>query len=496
MGFMGWKWKVLLILTLSLIPVVSFAAYHHEGEQDAGVFLSVYPDKAGTKLDSCILCHGGGQYTDSKGKTVNLGSCQWCHHIYGYDASGDIHKTLNSYGWDYLSYGRNAQALEAMKGLDSDNDTYLNEVEIAALRFPGDANDDPSKVVAPSRVFSLADLEKLPQVNQFMQMNAHKSTDFYAQYTGVSMERLLKKTLRVLPSATGIKVFAPDGWSQYHPLYADPDPLMYPVYGTYPAASFYYDVVADIAKNAGGWVDYKADSCAGRRDGDVIANDKPLKMILAYKRDGELLTPGVLTPENKLDGEGPFRMVPPQKNPGPPDQRSTASDQNVPWPFDNNADHNAGYSTRTATMVKVEPLPPGTTDIDSLEAGWEFVDEGKIIFYGAIDPTPTIKQKLNDLMATVKLLDPKSFKHKLLQSQFGLNLRNAKWFLASGHHQHAVTLLRNDTAPRVNGCQKRGKPDADDWVKDCTTQNQLYWTVNEVLVLLDLLLSPGEQTAN
>jgi len=129
-------------------------------------------------------------------------------------------------------------------------------------------------------------------------------------------------------------------------------------------------------------------------------------MILAYRRDGELLTPGVLTPENKLDGEGPFRMVPPQKNPGPPDQRSTASDQNVPWPFDNNADHNAGYSTRTATMVKVEPLPPGTTDIDSLEAGWKFVDEGKIIFYGAIDPTPTIKQKLNDLMATSSCLTP------------------------------------------------------------------------------------------
>jgi len=45
---------------------------------------------------------------------------------------------LNSYGWDYLNYGRNTQALEAMKGLDSDNDTYLNKVEIVALRFPGE----------------------------------------------------------------------------------------------------------------------------------------------------------------------------------------------------------------------------------------------------------------------------------------------------------------------------------------------------------------------
>jgi hypothetical protein len=33
----------------------------------------------------------------------------------------------------------------------------------------------------------------------------------------------------------------------------------------------------------------------------------------------------------------------------------------------------------------VEPLPEGTTDIDILEAGWNYVDQGKIIVYGAIN---------------------------------------------------------------------------------------------------------------
>lgn len=37
-----------------------FAAYHHEGENDASRFLGAYPDKAGTKLDNCNLCHKGG----------------------------------------------------------------------------------------------------------------------------------------------------------------------------------------------------------------------------------------------------------------------------------------------------------------------------------------------------------------------------------------------------------------------------------------------------
>jgi hypothetical protein len=488
MGFRIWKWGLSILLALCLLtPMGTFAAYHHEGEQDAGVFLTVYPDKAGTKLDSCNLCHSGGHYVDQKGKTVNLGSCQWCHYTYGYDKSGDISKTLNAYGVDYLSHGRNAEALEAIKSLDSDNDTYANQVEIAAIRFPGDANDDPSKVIAPSRVFSLADLEKLPQVNQFLLMNASKSTDFYAKYTGVSMEYLLKKTLRVLPSATGIKVFAPDGFSQYHPLDYDPDALLYQVYGTYPAASYYYDEEANIAKNTAGWVDYNASSCAGRSDGDIIKNPKPLRMMLAYKRDGNSLTTGTLTSANKLDGEGPFRVVPPQKAPGPPDQRSTATNQSVDWPYNASADHNAGFSTRTATIVKVEPLPSGTTDIDSLEAGWDFVDEGKIIFYGAIDPSATIKEKLDQLMATIESLDTSLFKSRLLKSQLRVNIRNAKWFFTSGHRDYAAKALKNDAAPRVDGCKQKGKPDANDWIKDCNTQNQIYWAVSEILVLLDIL---------
>ena len=112
-------------------------------------------------------------------------------------------------------------------------------------------------------------------------------------------------------------------------------------------------------------------------------------MLLAFKRDGEYLTPGVLNLQNKLDGEGPFRVVPPQKNPGPPDQRSTASKPTDPtvwvWPYNNANDHNAGFSSRTVTMIKVEPLPEGTTDINTLEAGWPYVEEKKILIYGAIN---------------------------------------------------------------------------------------------------------------
>jgi hypothetical protein len=48
-------------------------------------------------------------------------------------------------------------------------------------------------------------------------------------------------------------------------------------------------------------------------------------------------------------------------------------------------------------MIKVEPLPAGTTDVDTLEAGWNYVDQGKILLYGAIDPLDTLLLKMNVL---------------------------------------------------------------------------------------------------
>ena len=128
-------------------------------------------------------------------------------------------------------------------------------------------------------------------------------------------------------------------------------------------------------------------------------------MMLAFKRDGEYLTPGVLNLQNKLDGEGPFRVVPPQKKPGWPDQRSSSTNQNVIWPYDKNADHNAGFSSRTVTMIKVEPLPAGTTDINTLEAGWPYVDEKKIVIYGSIDPYPVdnLNRSLDSLIDAITI---------------------------------------------------------------------------------------------
>jgi hypothetical protein len=385
-----------LILVLGF-STMSFAAYQHEGEQDSSKFLAIYPQKAGTKLDSCATCHPGGSYVNSKGKSTTLGSCQWCHYSYGYDASGNIVDTLNNYGKDYFVNGRSQAAVQAIQGLDSDGDGFTNLAEINANRYPGNAGDDPSKIPAPFKVYTMSELQYLPQHTQFLLMNASRNDDEYVTYSGVPTEDLLTDA-GASSTATGITVYAPDGYSYSYPMGPDTDPSLYPVKGPYPAQPqdiiYYYNEQADIALNADGWADYSSPSNVGRTNGDLIVNPDGLKMILAFTREGGYLDPGILNDQNKLDGEGPFRVVPPQRVPSPPDQSSNASNQDVIWPYTENWDHNAGFSARTVTMIKVEPLPAWATDIDILEAGWNYVDEKKIIVYGDLDAAATLDPDL------------------------------------------------------------------------------------------------------
>lgn len=370
--------KIVFVVGLIMGALSVFAAYHHRGERDSANFLKAYPVKAGGKLDQCALCHSGGQLEKS-GTAVTLGSCQWCHFKFGYDMKGRVDQTLNEYGRDYLVHGRDAAAIVAIASLDSDHDGFANRDEIAADRFPGNPNDDPKKTAAPMRVYSRTQLEAFPQHKEFLLMNASKSGDEYAEYSGVSMETLLRDA-GILASAKGITVFAADGWSQYHPLRPLADPAMYPVFGTYPEAGYHF------SPQAVSWCDYSAPSCAGRKPGDVIHVPGGLLMLLALKKEGVSLAPAVLSRDNNLDGEGPYRVIVPQKAPSPPDQSSKAKAQDVCWPYQAAWDHNAGSSTRSVTMIRVEPLPPGTTDIDVREVGWGYIDEGKIVIYGAIAP--------------------------------------------------------------------------------------------------------------
>lgn len=362
-------------------------AYHHQGEQDAPQFLMAYPDKASTKLDDCVLCHRGNTYTTKKGNVVTESACQFCHAEYGYDGSGDIEATMNPFGVAYRDAGRNVAAFAAIEADDSDNDTYSNITEINALRYPGDPEDDPSKVAAPHIFLTRVEMETmLTPHEQFMLMNTSRGgesgKDYYITYTGFIMQELLEAA-GWTDNSTGVTVTAPDGFSFTYDRVSNETDTNYFIEGIYPQASFFYNAEAD-------WVDYSAPGCIGRTNGQLISVTNGLKMILAYKANGAYMEPAYQDDDDKLNGEGPFRAVPPQWNPGYPDRQATSDTPYAePWPYDPDeihTDHNAGFSARGVTAIRVDPLPEGTTEYDwrnsQTDGGWGLLEEEKIVIYG------------------------------------------------------------------------------------------------------------------
>jgi len=195
----------------------------------------------------------------------------------------------------------------------------------------------------------------------------------------------LLKSVGIRPEATQITVFAPDGFSKTFPIdVPDPQPAsdkyQYDVMGPYPYGEYF------------GGLDFVEYSFlpGNLAYGNTILDR--LYMLLAYLRDGDPLTKGKLVPDPKnpgrlvLDGEGPYRLIPPQKVAGSPDRSSTAAPVGDGWDYDRLKDHNSGDSVRSMTAIRVEPLPAGTTDFNWIEGGWNLVDQGKLVIYGAIDP--------------------------------------------------------------------------------------------------------------
>ena len=112
-----WFSKTRLAVLLIGVGIVFFspvgtatAAYHHMGEIDSGHFLSVFPDKAGTKLDSCNLCHSGGSYRPRRedGQPRKLSVVPLQVRTSKQSTPANLEATLNPYGLDYLLAGRSA----------------------------------------------------------------------------------------------------------------------------------------------------------------------------------------------------------------------------------------------------------------------------------------------------------------------------------------------------------------------------------------------------
>jgi hypothetical protein len=369
-------------------PVSSSRAYKgHANDADMANLVRAYPKTAGTRLDDCQTCHRGGTFTVGSGerrRKVTRNACDFCHLTmypvadYVEPQPKKIADTLNAFGRDYVAAGRSVSALLAIAGKDSDGDGATNGQEIEALKYPGDPQSKPGQPAAPVKVFTLAQLRALPAASEFLLTNADRQNhDAYATYKGVAVKDMLAAAGVDLarPGLQGITVISPDGYLKDVPL---PD-LTQP----FPEGLFYAGL--DVATKGPdcGHVAYPKTLPPGVKDGAAIPGAP--WVILAYERDGQPLEPVRLDIKaGKIEGEGPFRVVVPQRKPGRPDRGSKHSPSrcNDGDDFDPARDHNAGLMPRGTIAIRVNPLPPGVEDFDYHNGGWAHVGSQTVLVYG------------------------------------------------------------------------------------------------------------------
>jgi hypothetical protein len=376
-------WIVLASAGVAREKAVSRAYAGHENDRDIQNFIRHYPKAAGTRLDDCQTCHRSGiKGTDTERE---FSPCGYCHLLqfpkakYKTGIPENFEQTLNPYGIEYKRKGRTLKALAAISNLDSDGDGFANAEEIDDMRNPGDAASKPGQPMSPIKKISWNDIRALPRHDQFMLMNAsHDWMDEYVVCSGVRILDLLQAAGTEPTGADGITVFAPDGYSIDYAM----DEIVKPF-----PNGFYYAGPKSIKDKDAAFVRYPESIPSNLSDGGEIP--VALWLLLAYESNGELLEASAYEKgTGRLRGEGPYRLIRPQKDlmgdpakAGRPDRSVKAKAYGDGWDYSAAIDHNAGFCVRGATVIRINPVPAGFEEYD-WKNSWSLVSDRAIVIYG------------------------------------------------------------------------------------------------------------------
>ncbi len=374
--------KARTVVLLAAVPVLVATAYSaykgHANDADVNALLSAYPALKSTATDSCATCHKSGNVPDAakQGRMRRENHCGYCHTI-NVQGKRDIKETLNRYGVEYLAAGRNAGAVKALAGKDSDGDGFSNDAEFVKGTNPGDISSNPPAPIAPSRIYTSPEIRKLSPVvaaTVFLNTSHNKAGDFYNHYRGNAVYEMLKAA-GLSDKAESVDFISLDGYEgsfTIEELKAS-WPQAKPVLG-----------LEKTQANPCGWVNYNVPGLDAK---------KPLphvRTLLAFEENRKKIETARMDPETgKIRGTGPFRLVVPQFKTSLPDlpQYAEKSCQDKAAPehrFNADYDHNGGRSSFSIIAIRVNPLPPGTRDFEWEKVRDQFVAEEKLAIFGAL----------------------------------------------------------------------------------------------------------------
>lgn len=102
-----------------------------------------------------------------------------------------------------------------------------------------------------------------------------------------------------------------------------------------------------------------------------------------------------------------------------------------------------------------------------------------------------IIDRIRDGMDAINGLDPGVLKNPTMKNTLTNKINAAISDLDAGRYPDALDKLQNDILAKTDGCAVDGAPDKNDWLKDCSSQAQVYpILVDAINYLKDMLGLP------
>ncbi len=97
-------------------------------------------------------------------------------------------------------------------------------------------------------------------------------------------------------------------------------------------------------------------------------------------------------------------------------------------------------------------------------------------------------EDLEEAITIINVLDSNDFKGKNSKMRLINKINTALLKIGEGHYQAAINKLENDILGKMNGCEASGNPDNNDWIIDCTAQNQVYPVIMDAISELHYII--------
>jgi hypothetical protein len=92
------------------------------------------------------------------------------------------------------------------------------------------------------------------------------------------------------------------------------------------------------------------------------------------------------------------------------------------------------------------------------------------------------------MISVIQAADADAFNHRGSRRALIHEIHAARHLIAKGHYKSGLRKLEKEMVPKLENCSETGKHHDKNWITDCDLQQQLLWSLQEIITLLNIVV--------